>query len=563
MSISSKSNRSLRSRLTLALANFELGVVFRRRRVVDFAELTFAASRALGQNESPTDLALALDYRIKHLLVDEFQDTSASQYRLLAKLIQGWQSDDERSLFVVGDPMQSIYRFRDADVALFQRARRNGVAQVSLEAIGLTNNFRSSAAVVDWCNAVFAGAFGALEDPVLGRVAYSPATTVLKSREDDGCRVIVLATQDGAADESSVLVERIGRIRADHPGESVAVLARNRAHLTQVIAGLAAADIAWIGTDIQSLSDHPVISDLMSLTKALASQDDRLAWLALLRAPFVGMSLEDLEIVAQAQAGPAAFLRDTRNDSYLSDDGAERAQRIRPILLHAERARSQVRLRSWIENAFIRLGGADAYADTDALTHVQRFLDVIDEGHSRALDIEALERSIERLFAVSSARPNAVTVMTIHRAKGLEFDHVLIPGLHRVNRVDDPPTILWRPEGNQLLLGVRGKHEHGVYRWLQHEERHREANEQIRLLYVAVTRARRSVYLFAVLDGDGDTLRPPPARSLLAPIWPFVADRAHVIQSQRCSAPDRGNSPASRTACGLSLATSGTDDNAP
>ena len=91
--------------------------------------------------------------------------------------------------------------------------------------------------------------------------------------------------------------------------------------------------------------------------------------------------------------------------------------------------------------------------------------------------------------------------MTIHRAKGLEFDHVVVPGLHRVSRIDDSPPILWRPEAARLLLGVRGTgNGDGVHRWLSHEERHRDANERIRLLYVAATRARRSLSLFGALE---------------------------------------------------------------
>jgi ATP-dependent helicase/nuclease subunit A len=529
---------------TLALAAVELDAIFRKRRAVDFAELSFAAHRALGQSDAPTDLALALDYRIKHLLVDEFQDTSATQYRLLSRLIQGWQPNDGRSLFIVGDPMQSIYRFRDADVSLFQRARRNGVAQIHPETIALTNNFRSSAAIVEWCNRVFGGAFGPFEDPVLGRVAFSAAAPARKSRDGDGCHVVIVAATDSDADESDVLVERIERIRTQRPNESIAILARNRAHLTNVIARLTARNIAWSGTDIQSLAERPVINDLMSLTRALCSAGDRIAWLSLLRAPFVGFSLADLEVVAQSQGVPAEFLRDARNDARLSKNGRERAERIRPVLIRAERSRRQMPVRAWIENAFIRLGGADAYDDPDAVRHAERFFGVIDEGHNRVVEIDGLERSIARLFAESSERSNPVTVMTIHRAKGLEFDHVLVPGLHRVGRIDDPQTILWRPEGDQLLLGVLGTSERGVHRWLRHEERCREANEQIRLLYVAATRARFELHLFAALAPDGDGLRAPPARSLLASIWPLVADRVEVVRQQ--PSPLRTTAPPQR-----------------
>ena len=85
---------------------------------VDFTGLSMAALRALGPEDSPTDLALYLDYRIGHILVDEYQDVSINQYELLEKLTAGWSMEDGHSLFLVGDPMQSIYRFREAEVGV-------------------------------------------------------------------------------------------------------------------------------------------------------------------------------------------------------------------------------------------------------------------------------------------------------------------------------------------------------------------------------------------------------------------------------------------------------------
>jgi ATP-dependent exoDNAse (exonuclease V) beta subunit len=515
----------------LALAAAELDDAFRRNRVIDFAELTFAAQRALGEPESPTDLALALDYRIKHVLIDEFQDTSAIQYRLVERLLQEWSNDGARSLFVVGDPMQSIYRFRDADVALFQRTRRNGIAELRPAAIRVSANFRSSTALVQWCNAIFAGSFGDVDDPALGRVAFSMSAPVLDAQPGDGCRVYAIRSDDADRTEAATLVQVIESIRRDHAGESIAVLVRNRAHLAYVLPRLTAQKVPWAGSDIHALADQPVIGDLLSLLKALASESDRIAWLALLRAPFVGMSLRDLESLAQFDESIAASVRTGAHDDALSEDGRQRIHRIRPVLLQAERSRAQLPVRQWIENVFIRLGGADAYDDVGAIPHAQRLLDLIEDDHGRALDIAALERSVQRLFAEPSAREGHVVVMTIHRAKGLEFDHVLVPGLHRVNRIDDPATILWRPEAGQLLLGVRGSIVgDGVHRWLSHEERHRDANERIRMLYVAATRARRSLHLFGALDEVGGELQPPPARSLFAPVWRFARDRIQVIR---------------------------------
>ena len=106
----------------LPRAAAHLKLVFAERGETDFTEIAQGAVRALGTPDNPTDLLLALDTRIKHILVDEFQDTSYSQYELLEKLTSGWEPDDGRTLFLVGDPMQSIYRFREAKVALFLQA---------------------------------------------------------------------------------------------------------------------------------------------------------------------------------------------------------------------------------------------------------------------------------------------------------------------------------------------------------------------------------------------------------------------------------------------------------
>ena len=114
----------------------ELRRLFAERGEVDFTEIAHGALLALGTPEAPTDLLLALDVRVKHLLVDEFQDTSNSQWELIERLTAGWEPGDGRTVFVVGDPMQSIYRFRDAQVGLFLHARRHGGAQAAPGAAG-------------------------------------------------------------------------------------------------------------------------------------------------------------------------------------------------------------------------------------------------------------------------------------------------------------------------------------------------------------------------------------------------------------------------------------------
>src|SRR5690606_32830729 len=145
----------------LPVAVAELRRLFRQHGVTDYVEVANAADRALGGAEDPGEMALLLDYGIRHLLVDEMQDTSLAQYRLLEKLVAGWQPGDGRTLFCVGDPMQSIYRFRDAEVGQFLLARTRGIGPVELESLVLTRNFRSSPALVHWFNEVFPRVFPA------------------------------------------------------------------------------------------------------------------------------------------------------------------------------------------------------------------------------------------------------------------------------------------------------------------------------------------------------------------------------------------------------------------
>jgi len=157
---------ALGSLLPLAVAQLQL--VFRAHGTADFVQVLLAANQALGEPDEPTDLTLALDHRVRHLLIDEFQDTSLTQYELLLRLTAGWQPDDGRTLFAVGDPMQSIYRFREAEVGLFLHASRVGIGNVRLEPLALTRNFRSQSSLVEWVNRVFPQVLPARDDPVAG-----------------------------------------------------------------------------------------------------------------------------------------------------------------------------------------------------------------------------------------------------------------------------------------------------------------------------------------------------------------------------------------------------------
>src|SRR5690606_10929817 len=168
----------------LALLNpavARLRIIFGSRGQADFTEFAHGALAALGEADDPSDLLLSIDARISHILVDEFQDTSQSQFALLGKLTAGWQAGDGRTLFLVGDPMQSIYRFREAEVSLFLNARKDGLGSVRLEPLTLQTNFRSQANLVAWFNEAFTRVLPPEEDAASGAVPYSPAVPAVKN----------------------------------------------------------------------------------------------------------------------------------------------------------------------------------------------------------------------------------------------------------------------------------------------------------------------------------------------------------------------------------------------
>ena len=315
--------------VVLSLLKVELDAVFRDLGAVDFPELIINALRALEREGAPTDLALALDYRISHILVDEFQDTSLGQYRLLQTLMEPWQEGDGNSFFAVGDPMQSVYRFRDADVRLYQETFARGIGQVPLQGLQLTSNFRSRAALVDWCNAVFGALFGADSIDQVGHQPSVPAATA-----GGEVRAVMCLEDAGGHRQPAQVVKRILEIRRTSAEDSIAVLVRARTGLTGLLPALRRAGISWRGTDIELLADTSVVRDLHALTLAQADPNDRFAWLCVLRSPLVGLRLPDLERAAQARG-----IHDMLRVRGYSRDGAARIARLAQVLARQPRGR--------------------------------------------------------------------------------------------------------------------------------------------------------------------------------------------------------------------------------
>ena len=519
-------------RTTLQHLVAELRVLFAERNTADFIELALAAQRALGNAARPSDLLLALDRRIQHILVDEFQDTSRSQIRLLELLTSGWEPGDGRSLFLVGDPMQSIYRFRNADMSLFLRAKHEGIGDIRCETLDLTRNFRSSPVVIDWVNDTFTRLFPVEDDLRAGAARFSPCEAVRTSSSQQTVQVHGLRGSDPDA-ETRRAAEIVAAERARSESCSIAILVRSRSHLAGLQSHLRALGLDAHAVQLEAPNRHQVTQDLIGLTRALTHRGDRVAWLGVLRAPWCGLSWMDLHGLCRNDSDSAVWtlMHDAGRIARLTEDGQTRLKRLRAILQMAFRERSGQPLARWVQRTWVILDGPACVLESRDMDYAEHFFTVLREATVRGdLDDPA---TLDSLFddpaaIVDRPRESGIEIMTIHKAKGLEFDTVVLPGLGREARSDQGKALYWHERvhadgGESVLLApfLVGSDEPDSHtRWLRGIEQRKELSERARLLYVATTRARERLHLIGQLPVGQSR---PRARSLLAFLWPQVS----------------------------------------
>ncbi len=539
-----------------------LRLVFRSERSCDFNEIALAALQALGDDDNPTDLVLGLDARIQHILVDECQDTSSVQFALLRRLTAGWQPGDGRTLFLVGDGMQSLYGFRNANVGLFLDASRHPVGGAVPQPLSLSANFRSQAGVVGCVNRWFASAFPARADASRGAMPYAPAQAVKPLLPGPAVTVDVFRGPPDRGAEAAAVVDRVLAARAENPQGSIAILVRGRAHLREILPALHRRGLRWQATDIDPLAMRMPVLDLLSLTRALLCPADRIPWLAVLRAPWCGLDLADLHAVANHPARASATrrvateqiateqcVRDNeryplvlaqiihhRDISGLSVAGRRILARVGAVFATAWHERRRQPLRIWIEGVWTALGGPAALVEAGALADCQQYLDLLERhadggsgGGGAIDDWPAFVAAVGRLYAAPA--PDAdpkLQILTIHKAKGLEFDTVILPGLHQVGRNNDTELLLWAERVSaagvaELLIAAPhklGADDDPLYAYLKREGTIKSRLETTRVLYVACTRAVRRLHLLLHEPAKGK----PASNSLLAPLWPALVE---------------------------------------
>ena len=499
---------------------------------LDFDDLITRTARLLSDGAMAQWVLFRLDGGIDHILVDEAQDTSPGQWQVIERLTDeftagtgargdggGGPGSGQRTLFVVGDPKQSIYSFQGADIAVFEQRRTGFTAAFSvldppMQHAALEHSFRSSPAILSVVDAVFAGdaARGLGVPPhhipfrtaMPGRVDLWPAVPKPDRAEPadwaapvdaptpDSAETVLadaIARQIAAMRGQPILPVRGGAVRPVRAGDILILVQRRSALFPELIRALKARGLPVAGADRLKLAAEMAVRDIRAVLSFLATPEDDLALATALRSPLFGLSEDQLYRLAAPRKG--------RLWPALRDNAAHRG--VADLLADLQEQADFIRPHDLIARLLVRHGGRERLVAR--LGHEAE--DGIDALLSQALTYEAAEPPSLTGFLVWLAEDDAeirrqpgaagegeglIRVMTVHGAKGLESPIVILPDTAVRGASHDAPTIT-PPEGPPAVWrGRKAERPATIAAWAAREAERRE-EENRRLLYVAMTRA--------------------------------------------------------------------------
>tara|TARA_B100001250_G_scaffold414631_1_gene455005 strand:+ start:5216 stop:7909 length:2694 start_codon:yes stop_codon:yes gene_type:complete len=512
--------------LRLILINLvaELKVVFTESRITDFIEINLSASEALGSVDDPSDLLLALDHSIRHILVDEFHDTSFTQFKLIKALISGWQENDGRTVFFVGDPMQSIYGFRDADISIFNSIKLNGIGGIKVQPLFLCNNFRSSSSIVDWLNAKFSHLFINNKDPLLDSPQFSPSISRRSLTNNDSFIKSYILKNDNKLNEAIKVIDILKKEIERDPNQKIGILVRSRNHLLGLHNLLKLNKIKVNALEIEPLRSSLVIQDLIGLTRGMLHLGDRAAWLSILRSPWCGITWSHLVKLLEDKDDMTIFQILNSKDKFdeISDDSNDRLIRLRDVLNNSNSYRADSTLTEWIKRTWLDLNGPSLLENSDQLFHIEKFFEILStiEDKGDLEDPVLLGSHFDTYIPNDNQDCTNINIMTIHKSKGLEFDTVIILGLGRTSPTEKNKLIDWleykNNDNKNLIFSPihQANHENDyLSKFINMIKNKNRDLERIRLFYVATSRAKERLYLVASIKPG---IKKPNSRSFLS-----------------------------------------------
>jgi ATP-dependent exoDNAse (exonuclease V) beta subunit len=330
--------------------------------------------------------------------------------------------------------------------------------------------------------------------------------------------------------EAARVVEIIQTEFAKDPEQSVAILVRGRSHLKEILPALKAAGIEASGTDIDPISESTPVSEVIALIRALWHKADRGSWMTVLRSAFVGLSWEDCLAVGRGHPIVPVALGMESVRAILSDDGKVRVQRLADVLEAIQAASRGDELVWSARSAWVSLGGVST-VDPIELDDVNTVFSLLLK-HTATGDLvepQSFFNAVDKLYA--SPKAGRVQIMTIHKAKGLEMDVVILPSLQKGSANDDEPLFYWRRVNGKFVLvpNLGGQDddapESRLFDFVGKQVKADIRNEIPRLGYVGTTRAVRQLYMLACINAgsDGEDAKVPKG-SLMQCLWGALSD---------------------------------------
>jgi ATP-dependent helicase/nuclease subunit A len=533
----------------LELFGERFAAVKERRGGIDFEDLQLLAAELL----EGAEIGGAYRSRFSHLMVDEFQDTNRLQVRLIESL-----RGPATNLMVVGDALQSIYGFRHADLDAFREQREAIAADPQGEVIELTGNFRSRPEVIGAVNALGSALIGADYQPLrVGAVPEAPEPdgegpavelllTARRGWEDLELEpAIDSGTQPHFVAESRFLAERLRKL-ADQgiPRGEMVVLLRAFTHLDAYEDSLARAGLRPYVVGGRGYWSQQQVSDVCALLAAIANPLDDQSLFGALASPACGLTPDTLWLL-RAAAGPgrhiwpavelAAELAEPEVDNPERIDQIPKSEiallRSFATELRELRARgTRLPLAELIDRAVTATGYDLAVllkpAGEARFANVRKLMRIAEEFESReGRDLRGLldylafreEAADESAAATAAEDHDGVRIMSVHRAKGLEFGVVAVPQLDRNLLSGGWAPLLTFGRGEDRRVGMQlrrlGARSINVYAHeeLRDEDNERDAAEGLRLFHVAATRARERLILSGVVKEKAGETKPSTA----------------------------------------------------
>jgi ATP-dependent helicase/nuclease subunit A len=531
------------------------------RRQLDFTDLEWRAYRLLHRAENAQWVQYKLDQRIEHLLVDEFQDTNPTQWRLLQPLLQemaAGAAERHRSVFLVGDAKQSIYRFRRAEPRLFQTAHEWLQQHLDAQGYPLHISWRSAPAIMQGINKLFGDngpMRGLLHDftphdthlhELWGQLTVLPLISDTAEKEPPASANLrnpleqprLVESDDRYRREGEMIATEITRLIAQrtpvgkaasarpmHYGD-VMILVRSRSHAGDYERALRQAGIPYIGAERGTLLQSLEVRDMVALLELLITPYNNLSLATVLRSPLFACSDEALmQLAGMEKEHGHWYQRLAALTQHNAHHPLHRAWRLLscwreqvgklPIHDLLDRIYNEGNVLARYQAAY------PPHLRARSTSNLTRFIELalaIDSGRYPSLGRflsrlgEMRENSDEAPDeAPAAGNSNRVRLMTIHASKGLEAQVVFLADSARGAANDRPFRALidWPAEAARpnafLLVGKKGQQDPFTREELSHEQ-DEEIRENANLLYVALTRARQHLYLSGCAPRRGEGL---------------------------------------------------------